>query len=67
MDFSNISKFISKFENFPSIDGSCNNLRKPKYGMAFTPLQRVYNNAYEDGIMEPRSKAKSGKPLPSAR
>ncbi len=37
-------------EKFRRIDGSCNNLKIPKLGMAFTPLRRVLRNAYEDGM-----------------
>jgi len=52
---------------FRTIDGSCNNLRNPKAGMSFTPVQRVLPNAYADGLFEPRVLSRSGKPLPSGR
>ena len=34
---------------YRSIDGSCNNLRNTKLGMALTPLRRVLYNNYDDG------------------
>ena len=51
---------------FRTIDGSCNNLRVPKYGKSFTPLQRILGNAYGDGLTLPRVNSK-GQPLPSTR
>ena len=53
-------------DKFRTIDGSCNNLLNPKYGMSFTPVQRVLPPAYADGFMLPRAR-KNGKPLPSTR
>lgn len=34
---------------YRTIDGSCNNLRIPKFGMAKTTFARVMENAYDDG------------------
>ena len=34
---------------FRTADGSCNNLRQPKYGTSGTPLQRLLPNRYFDG------------------
>ena len=34
---------------YRTIDGSCNNLRNPKFGQVFTPLRRLIPNAYADG------------------
>lgn len=38
--------FQSKYR---TIDGSCNNINQPKYGMSKTPLQRILPNEYSDG------------------
>lgn len=35
---------------YRTIDGSCNNLRRPKMGQALTPLSRVLPPAYADGM-----------------
>ena len=55
--------FSSKYR---TVDGSCNNIGRPKYGQFLTPLQRILPNAYADDIFRPR-RAKNGRPLPSAR
>jgi hypothetical protein len=52
---------------FRTIQGECNNLRQPFFGKSFTPASRVLENAYEDGLIEPRSRAASGRPLPGTR
>ena len=52
---------------YRTINGECNNLKKPFYGRSFTPLARVLDSAFEDGIQAMRSKAKSEKPLHSTR
>ena len=52
---------------YRTIQGECNNLKKPFFGMSFTPLARVLDSAFEDGIEEIRSTAKNGEPLASAR
>jgi hypothetical protein len=51
---------------YRAIDGSCNNLQKPKYGQLLTPLQRILPNDYFDGTISPR-RGKNGRVLPSAR
>ena len=52
---------------YRTINGECNNLKRPFYGRSFTPLARVLDSAFEDGIQEIRSTAKNGKPLRSTR
>ncbi|XP_061169378.1 chorion peroxidase-like [Saccostrea echinata] len=52
---------------FRTIDGSCNNLEHPLWGMAETPLVRFMPSAYEDGRGAPRSRGKSGRLLPKPR
>ena len=36
-------------QKYRTIDGSCNNLLKPRFGQGSTPLQRILPNAYADG------------------
>ena len=55
----------SKYRTY---DGSCNNLRVPAYGKSFTPLQRIFENDYDDKLQMPRTRSrKTGSKLPSAR
>ena len=51
---------------YRTFDGTCNNLRVPKWGSAGTPLQRIIPNAYSDGFFLPRT-GSDRFPLPSAR
>ena len=44
---------------YRTVNGSCNNLEKPFFGMSFTPLARVLDSAFEDGIQEIRSTGNS--------
>ena len=56
----------NKEDKYRSINGSCNNLKVPKFGQVMTPVQRILKNAYADDFFIPRE-AKDGEPLPSAR
>jgi hypothetical protein len=64
--FTNPPKCNAK-KKYRTVEGECNNLKKPFYGKSITPLARVLDSAFEDGIREIRSKAKGGKPLRSPR
>ena len=54
------------FDIYRSADGSCNNLREPRYGMADTSLNRIMVPEYSNGVDELR-RSVTGAPLPSAR
>lgn len=51
---------------FRSADGSCNNLRNPRWGKSFECIIRLLDPDYSDGISRPRV-AKSGAELPNSR
>ncbi|KAK3611774.1 hypothetical protein CHS0354_014125 [Potamilus streckersoni] len=57
---------------YRTIDGSCNNLDHPQWGMSFKPQRRLLPPAYEKGPEKvvrslPRCRGKNGKPLPNPR
>ncbi|XP_063992692.1 peroxidase-like isoform X2 [Diachasmimorpha longicaudata] len=52
--------------SYRTIDGSCNNLDNPTWGMAQTRYARLLPTIYSDGIWTP-ALAKSGRPLPRSR
>ncbi|XP_043197847.1 peroxidase-like [Amphibalanus amphitrite] len=54
-------------EKFRRMNGECNSDAEPRLGRAQTAFSRFFPAEYEDGIWQPRSKALSGDPLPSAR
>lgn len=49
------------------IDGSCNNLRNPSWGVLLTPYSRLLPPSYHDGIWAPRVSEERGQPLNSPR
>ncbi|KAJ0177820.1 hypothetical protein K1T71_006693 [Dendrolimus kikuchii] len=51
---------------YRSLDGSCNNHKRPEWGSTSMPYNRLLPNRYSDGVSEfPRSS--TGKQLPNAR
>ena len=52
---------------YRTIDGSCNNWKKPHYGKTSTPMSRIWAPSYDDDNSKPRTNASSGNPLPSSR
>ncbi|KAH3858557.1 peroxidasin homolog pxn-2-like [Dreissena polymorpha] len=54
-------------DRFRSINGTCNNLNNPTWGMAGAAQRRLLPAAYDDGLNLPRSLGIDGKPLPFAR
>jgi hypothetical protein len=48
-------------------DGSCNNLINPWLGKSETPYKRYLLPEYDDGFNTPRSRSRSGRPLPNPR
>jgi hypothetical protein len=50
------------------IDGGCNNLENPRWGMSKSPFKRLLHSAYEDSVNEPRSGSYSrNRSLPNPR
>ncbi|KAL3854992.1 hypothetical protein ACJMK2_014224 [Sinanodonta woodiana] len=45
---------------YRTLDGSCNNLNHPEWGMAFRPQRRLLNPEYDDGVSSPRTRTTSG-------
>ena len=54
MHFYNYKYFAKPHRSF---DGSCNNLKEPKFGMRGTPYQRILENDYADGKLARYNKA----------
>ena len=55
-------------KKYRSLDGSCNNLKEPNYGRAFTPFSRLIDDTeYAPGTISGPRVARNGSDLPSAR
>ncbi|XP_015118166.1 peroxidase [Diachasma alloeum] len=52
--------------SYRTINGSCNNLENPTWGMAQTRYARLLPAIYSDGVWTP-ARARSGRPLPRSR
>ncbi|KAL8610224.1 hypothetical protein ACOMHN_038919 [Nucella lapillus] len=52
------------YQNYRTADGTCNHIFN--YGASSTPVRRLLPPAYEDKKGAPRTRGKSGKPLPAA-
>ncbi|XP_065216935.1 peroxidase-like [Planococcus citri] len=54
------------YEKYRTFDGSCNNLKNPAWGVANTPVVRLFPAFYDDGESLQRL-SEDGNPLPNAR
>ncbi|OWF51425.1 chorion peroxidase-like [Mizuhopecten yessoensis] len=52
---------------YRTIDGSCNNIGHPAWGMTGMPQKRFLAPDYDDGFNSPRSRGQDGAPLPNPR
>ncbi|XP_050563043.1 peroxidase isoform X2 [Spodoptera frugiperda] len=52
---------------YRSIDGTCNNLQRPDWGIPNTPFGRMAPYDYEDGVSAIKTLSKTGRPLPNSR
>lgn len=52
---------------YRSIDGTCNNLRHPRWGSAGVAFRRLMPAIYDDGLGSPRTLSVTGRRLPSPR
>ena len=53
--------------NYRSINGQCNNIKKPHLGSAMIGHKRLISDTYDDGVFAMRTKTIRGGQLPSAR
>jgi hypothetical protein len=60
--------FCDRSYPYRMIDGTCNNLENPRWGMSKSPFKRLLHAAYEDSVNEPRSRSyASNRALPNPR
>ncbi|VDO54092.1 unnamed protein product, partial [Onchocerca flexuosa] len=52
---------------YRTIDGTCNNIMHPNWGANGTPMQRIIEPFYANGIDEPRASIIDGNELPNVR
>ncbi|VDM26750.1 unnamed protein product, partial [Toxocara canis] len=52
---------------FRTIDGTCNNVKRPSWGANYAPMQRLIKPAYSDGISDIRVSVVDESPLPNVR
>ncbi|CAB3223593.1 unnamed protein product [Arctia plantaginis] len=60
------SKCTPASKRYRTHDGTCNNIKRSRWGSTMTPVQRFLPPSYYDGIQAPRRSVFGGK-LPSAR
>ncbi|XP_064486692.1 peroxidase-like [Ornithodoros turicata] len=61
-----LSNTICHYGSFRSMDGSCNNINNPDWGMAFSCMRRLLPPRYADGVSAPRI-SETGGELPNPR
>ncbi|XP_055903867.1 peroxidase-like [Eupeodes corollae] len=66
IDFCNLGPKTCVDSKYRSLDGSCNNLANPLYGLANYKFGRLLPPKYSDGIRQPTGSLAGG-PLPNAR
>nr|AIN39490.1 POX-F [Spodoptera exigua] len=52
---------------YRSIDGTCNNLQRPDWGISNAAFGRIAPADYDDGVSAIKTLSKTGRPLPNAR
>lgn len=63
-----VNSHCSVASKFRSLDGSCNNVAKPKQGASLQPFRRILPPVYDDGYSSPRTRSVAERQaLPSAR
>ena len=65
--FNSFQPRCDHFYPYRMIDGSCNNMDRPWWGMSRSPFKRLLHSVYADGLNEPRTHSFTNKPLPNPR